>query len=92
VGKPPRLGGRDFCPFVERFAGADEAVEQFRGELMDAPWSRRRNGRGETGNAMEMLGGGLHMVKPTINDETWWFNHLLFSAKLMKRGGFTTRK
>ena len=32
-----RLGGRDFCPFVEKFAGADEAVEQFRGELMDAP-------------------------------------------------------
>lgn len=30
------LGGKDFCPFVEKFAGADEAVEQFRGELMDA--------------------------------------------------------
>ena len=35
VADPPRLGGRDFCPFVEKFAGADEAVEQFRGELLD---------------------------------------------------------
>ncbi len=32
-----RLGSKDFCPFVEKFAGADEAVEQFRGELMDVP-------------------------------------------------------
>jgi len=31
------LGSKDFCPFVEKFAGADEAVEQFRGELMDVP-------------------------------------------------------
>ncbi|CAK9080169.1 unnamed protein product [Durusdinium trenchii] len=40
-----RLGNKDFCrwanscdlrrPFVEKFAGAEEAVEQFRGELMD---------------------------------------------------------
>ncbi|CAE7650319.1 unnamed protein product, partial [Symbiodinium sp. CCMP2456] len=29
------LGGKDFCPTVEKFAGAEEAVETFRAELMD---------------------------------------------------------
>lgn len=29
------LGGKDFCPFVEKFAGAEEASEHFRSEFLE---------------------------------------------------------
>lgn len=29
------LGGKDFCPFVEKFAGAADASEKFKSELLD---------------------------------------------------------